>query len=47
MPVPQLTGIKQKTQDSSSESTKTKYLDADKKVDIKSYLDKLNKEEKS
>ena len=45
--IPQLTGIKQKTQDSSSESTKTKYLDADKKVDIKSYLDKLNKEEKS
>lgn len=45
--IPQLTGIKQKTQDSSSESAKTKYLDADKKVDIKSYLDKLNKEEKS
>ncbi|MBK8394553.1 MAG: endoflagellar hook capping protein [Leptospiraceae bacterium] len=47
MPVPQLSGIKTKTQEPSSESTKTKYMDADKKVDIKSYLDRLNKEEKA
>jgi flagellar basal-body rod modification protein FlgD len=47
MPVPQLTGIKSKISESSSESTKIKYMDADKKVDIKSYLDKLNKEEKA
>lgn len=47
MPVPQLSGIKSKIPDSSSESTKIKYMDADKKVDIKSYLDKLNKEEKA
>lgn len=31
MPVPQLSGIKTKTQEPSSESTKTKYMDADKK----------------
>ena len=47
MPIPQLSGIKTKTIESSSESTKTKYMDADKKVDIKSYLDRLNKEEKA
>ena len=47
MPTPQLSGIKTKTIESSSESTKTKYMDADKKVDIKSYLDRLNKEEKA
>ena len=46
MPTPPLSGIKTKTSDPSSESTKTKYMDADKKVDIKSYLDRLNKEEK-
>jgi flagellar basal-body rod modification protein FlgD len=47
MPTPQLTGIKSKIPEASSESTKTKYIDADKKVDIKSYLDRLNKEEKA
>jgi flagellar basal-body rod modification protein FlgD len=47
MPTPQLTGIKSKTQEASSDSIKTKYMDADKKVDIKSYLDRLNKEEKA
>ncbi|HMV42263.1 MAG TPA: flagellar hook capping FlgD N-terminal domain-containing protein [Leptospiraceae bacterium] len=47
MPTPPISGIKPKSIDPSTESTKTKYLDADKKVDIKSYLDKLSKEEKS
>ena len=46
MPLPQLSGIKAKNLDSSSESAKVKYIDADKKVDIKSYLDRLQKEEK-
>jgi flagellar basal-body rod modification protein FlgD len=47
MPLPNLNPVKNKSAEPQSEFLKNKYLETDKKVDIKNYLEKLKQEEKS